>query len=162
MRQGKKQRNTQYSCRRQKRKSFFGLFFSALILMWLWNWLVPDLFNGPAIGYLQALVMMVIARLISGRPRGERKMKREMKCKGKWRGHFEAKMKERETQEEAHEETTGDKGKSDQEYKEGFTTGKWEVNIVDVSNQSEEEEESKEEEPDEPTDDSDDKGESPS
>jgi len=162
MRQGRKDRKRQYSYGRYKKKGFFGLFFSALILMWLWNWLVPDLFNGPAIGYLQALVMMVIARLISGRPRAERKMQREMKCKGKWRGHFEEKMKERETQEETHEEGTADRGKSDQEYKDGFTTGKWEVNIVDVSNQSEEEVGSKEEESDEPKDDSDDKGKSPS
>ncbi|MEL6132413.1 MAG: hypothetical protein AAFR59_03510, partial [Bacteroidota bacterium] len=105
------------------------MFFNALILMWLWNWLVPDLFNGPAIGYLQALVLMVIARLISGRPRGEQASNMEAKCKGKWRGHFEAKMKEKETQDTAPQGPTEDEAKKDKDYKEGFTSGKWEVNI---------------------------------
>jgi len=44
-----------------------GLFFLACyILMRLWNWLMPDLFDLISITYMQAVGLMIIAKLIFG------------------------------------------------------------------------------------------------
>jgi hypothetical protein len=46
----------------------------SIAAMFLWNWLVPAIFGLPAITYLQALGLMVLARiLLSGLPFSERK-----------------------------------------------------------------------------------------
>jgi hypothetical protein len=44
----------------------------SLLAMYLWNWLVPTLFAGPAITYWQMLGLLVLSRLLLGglRPRG--------------------------------------------------------------------------------------------
>lgn len=44
----------------------------SLAAMYLWNWLVPTLFAGPTITYLQTLGLLVLSRLLLGglRPRG--------------------------------------------------------------------------------------------
>jgi hypothetical protein len=34
--------------------------------MLLWNWLVPTLFHGPVIGYLEAAGLMILGRLLVG------------------------------------------------------------------------------------------------
>jgi hypothetical protein len=34
------------------------------ITMLLWNWLVPDLFNGPAISYWQALGLLLLSKIL--------------------------------------------------------------------------------------------------
>jgi hypothetical protein len=34
------------------------------IVMWLWNWLIPDLFNGPVIHFWQALGLMLLSRIL--------------------------------------------------------------------------------------------------
>ena len=36
------------------------------VIMFLWNWLVPPLFNGPEIGFWQALGLFILAKLIFG------------------------------------------------------------------------------------------------
>ena len=36
------------------------------VLMLLWNWLVPELFNGRMITYWQALGMLILARILTG------------------------------------------------------------------------------------------------
>jgi len=36
------------------------------IVMHLWNWLVPALFKGPAIGFWQALGLLILCRLLFG------------------------------------------------------------------------------------------------
>jgi hypothetical protein len=44
-----------------------GLAFVALlgwITMQLWNWLVPDLFTGPAISFWQALGLLVLSKIL--------------------------------------------------------------------------------------------------
>lgn len=44
-----------------------GLFVLAIyIVMRLWNWLVPSLFNGPKLRFVQALGLFVMARLLFG------------------------------------------------------------------------------------------------
>jgi hypothetical protein len=44
----------------------------SVIVMYLWNWLVPTLFSGPAITYWQTLGLLLLSRLLLGgfRPRG--------------------------------------------------------------------------------------------
>lgn len=37
-----------------------------VVVMSLWNWLVPSLFNGPEIGFWQALGLFILAKLIFG------------------------------------------------------------------------------------------------
>jgi hypothetical protein len=44
-----------------------GLFLLATyVVMRLWNWLVPSLFNGPRLRFVQALGLFVLARLLFG------------------------------------------------------------------------------------------------
>lgn len=37
-----------------------------LVVMGLWNWLVPGLFAGPAIGWLQAVGLFALGRILFG------------------------------------------------------------------------------------------------
>lgn len=57
----------------------------ALITMGLWNWLVPELFGGKPVGFLQALGVLVLARLLFG---GRSFM-------GGRHGHWRRRMRER-------------------------------------------------------------------
>lgn len=43
-----------------------GLLLLGLIIMGLWNWLVPQLFNGPPISFWQALGLFLLARIFFG------------------------------------------------------------------------------------------------
>jgi hypothetical protein len=43
---------------------FAGVIALAAIVMWLWNWLVPDLFNGPMINFFQAIGLMLLSRIL--------------------------------------------------------------------------------------------------
>lgn len=43
-----------------------GLLLLGLIIMGLWNWLVPSLFNGPQITFWQALGLFVLAKILFG------------------------------------------------------------------------------------------------
>jgi hypothetical protein len=50
------------------------LFIAALgwAVMLLWNYLVPPLFHGPALGYWQAFALLVLCRILVGSLRGHR------------------------------------------------------------------------------------------
>lgn len=37
-----------------------------LVIMMLWNWLVPQLFNGPQISFWQALGLFLLAKILFG------------------------------------------------------------------------------------------------
>ena len=41
-----------------------------LAVMALWNWLIPELFNGNMINYWQALGLLILARLLTGFGKG--------------------------------------------------------------------------------------------
>jgi hypothetical protein len=56
-----------------------------LVVMLLWNALVPQLFHGPALGYWQALGLLLLSRLLFGGLRG----------RGGWRGHWHHRWRER-------------------------------------------------------------------
>ncbi len=38
------------------------------VVQLLWNWLIPDLFNGPSISYLQALGLFILTKLLFSHP----------------------------------------------------------------------------------------------
>jgi hypothetical protein len=45
-------------------------FVVGAIVMVLWNWLMPTLFGVPAIGYLQAVGLLILSKLLLGGVRG--------------------------------------------------------------------------------------------
>lgn len=45
----------------------FGLLMVAIfggVIMFLWNWLVPDLFGGPTINFWQALGLLLLSKIL--------------------------------------------------------------------------------------------------
>ena len=60
--------------------AFIALF--GLIVMLLWNSLVPALFHGPALQYWQALGLLVLSRILFGGLRG----------RAGWHGHWRQRM----------------------------------------------------------------------
>lgn len=44
---------------------FIGLLLFGFITMVLWNWLVPVLFSGPSITYLQALGLLALSKILT-------------------------------------------------------------------------------------------------
>jgi len=78
-----------------------AMFGFTYVVMLLWNWLVPELFNGPVVGYWQTLGLLLLSKIIFsgvGRGHGDRPSHiRKQHCeddfpKSKWRQKFEAKM----------------------------------------------------------------------
>ncbi|HYL01090.1 MAG TPA: hypothetical protein VEU78_07840 [Steroidobacteraceae bacterium] len=51
------------------------------VVMLLWNYVVPPVFHGPAIGYGQAFALLVLCRILFGGLRGWRG------AHGRWRRH---------------------------------------------------------------------------
>jgi hypothetical protein len=45
----------------------FYIFFSAFLVNWLWNWVVPDLFHLPEITFGQAFALTWLTALLFGR-----------------------------------------------------------------------------------------------
>ena len=77
----------------------FGFTF---VVMWLWNALIPELFNGPELAYWQTLGLLVLSKIlfsgIGGGGKGEKSSHvRKHRCeddfpKSRWRKKYEAKM----------------------------------------------------------------------
>jgi hypothetical protein len=76
----------------------FGFTF---VVMWLWNWLVPELFNGPVLGYWQTLGLLILSKIlfsgIGGGSGDKSSHSRKHRCeedypKSRWRQKYEAKM----------------------------------------------------------------------
>src|SRR5829696_1512846 len=61
------------------------------VVMSLWNWLVPELFNGPVIGWWQAIGLLVLSKILFGGMRGGRGAWGYRKG-GYWRKRMEEKM----------------------------------------------------------------------
>jgi hypothetical protein len=59
------------------------------VTMLLWNWLVPVLFRGPEIGYLQALGLLVLARILVGGLGRHRHSMRHHRWRARMREHLE-------------------------------------------------------------------------
>jgi hypothetical protein len=45
---------------------FITAIFIGLLVMWLWNWLMPVIFNLPTISYVQAYGLTVLFQLLIG------------------------------------------------------------------------------------------------
>lgn len=60
----------------------FGIPLFGLVVMLLWNWLAPSVFGLHSIGFLQALGILVLSRILfggfHGRARGGSRMDRRM------------------------------------------------------------------------------------
>lgn len=82
-----------------------GVFAFTFVVMWLWNWLVPELFNGPVLGYWQTLGLLVLSKIlfsgIGGGSSHKSTHRRRPYCgdgdysdmpKSRWRQKYEAKM----------------------------------------------------------------------
>ena len=80
-----------------------GIAFMALftyVVMLLWNWLVPELFSGPMMGYWQTLGILVLSKILFTGLGGPRKDRHSWKGKSwkhdhmrsHWRKKFEEKM----------------------------------------------------------------------
>lgn len=76
----------------------FGFTF---VVMWLWNWLVPELFHGPVIGYWQTLGLLILSKILfsgfgggHGDKSSHSRRYREHPDfpKSRWRMKYEAKM----------------------------------------------------------------------
>ena len=74
------------------RMIFFGIAMIALVgyaVMLLWNWLIPDLFNGPAIGYWQALGLLALSKILFS---GFHKHGHNDRNHDKWKNRFKEKF----------------------------------------------------------------------
>ena len=78
--------------------AFFGtLAFAAFaaIVMLLWNWLVPDLFGGPLITFIQAAGLLLLIKILTWNFGGKRHHRMGNYWKDKFREKF-ANMSEEE------------------------------------------------------------------
>jgi hypothetical protein len=82
--------------------AFFALFTYVFIL--LWNWLVPELFSGPAVNYWQGLGILALAKIIfTGLGHGYRSRHYPGKShwhpdphtRNEWKQKFREKMREK-------------------------------------------------------------------
>ena len=79
-----------------------AVFGFTLVVMLLWNALVPELFKGPELGYWQTLGLLVLSKIlfsgIGGGGKGDRSSHvRKYRCeddfpKSRWRQKYESKM----------------------------------------------------------------------
>lgn len=106
-----------------------AVFLFTFVVMWLWNTLVPELFNGPVLGYWQALGLLVLSKILfSGMGGGGDKSSHARKHrshddypKSRWRQKYEARMAEKETegrQPESEEPSGGEPSGEDSETKD--------------------------------------------
>lgn len=58
--------NCRHRCGRILAFAVVGVAVAGLAVMWLWNWLMPDLFGLRPIGYLQALAVLVLSKILFG------------------------------------------------------------------------------------------------
>ena len=98
-----------------------GLILFTFVVMWLWNWLVPELFNGPVLGYWQTLGLLVLSKILfsgigGGGSKGDRSShSRKYRCeddfpKSRWRKKYEAKMNGKVEEQEGSKSDETDEG----------------------------------------------------
>ena len=52
------------------------------VIMWLWNWLMPDLFGLPSLTYWQAVGLFILFKILIGGCGGRGKGRHSKKCHG--------------------------------------------------------------------------------
>lgn len=130
-----------------------GLFFwllSAWAVMFLWNALVPDLFQGPFIGYWQALGLTLLGTLITGNFPGPRRgrshwghHKSGRNCKAEFRKKFKEKFREKMKSMTPEER---------RKFKEAFGGGRWDVNVIEVEEEEIDDQDAGDKPADDPSD----------
>ena len=66
------------------------------VIMWLWNWLVPELFSGPVLTYWQTIGLLVLSKILfSGIGGGKSYHHYSNRDKDYWRRKCEEKMNSR-------------------------------------------------------------------
>ena len=90
-----------------------GVIAFTFVVMWLWNWLIPDLFNGPELSYWQTLGLLILSKILFSGIGSGRKHDRSKHCdeyppmpKSRWRQKYEAKMNGKMDQKGENEEVT--------------------------------------------------------
>lgn len=74
-------------------KIILVVFITSLLLMWLWNILVPQIFSGPVITYWQAMGLLVLSKLLfGGFGRGFRGRHHHGQGDEAWKAKFRQKM----------------------------------------------------------------------
>lgn len=66
----------------------FVLVLGAVVML-LWNWLVPDIFSGPRISYVQAFGLLVLSRILFG---GWRNGRRGYNPREEWKRRWHKKL----------------------------------------------------------------------
>ena len=82
-----------------------AVFAFTFAVMWLWNWLVPEVFNGPILSYWQTLGLLVLTKILfsgmGGGSGSKSSHRHKYHCgnedysnmpKSRWRQKYEAKM----------------------------------------------------------------------
>lgn len=64
-------------------------FFSYAVMI-LWNWLIPEIFNGPVITFVQALGILVLTKILFGFGRGMGH--RHFRKHAYWKKRFEERL----------------------------------------------------------------------
>ena len=68
--------------------------FGAVIML-LWNWLIPTIFNGPSVTYFQALGLLVLSKILfSSGPGKHEKHARTYSHELPWKKHLWERMEE--------------------------------------------------------------------
>ena len=63
------------------------------VIMWLWNWLVPELFSGPVITYWQTIGLLILSKILfSGIGHSHHRHYHDYRYKEYWRRKCEEKM----------------------------------------------------------------------
>jgi hypothetical protein len=55
------------------------------VTMWLWNWLMPEIFRLPAIGFWQAIGILVLAQILFKGGHGAHAGRRQWKKRQVWK-----------------------------------------------------------------------------
>jgi len=60
-----------------------------LVVMTLWNWLIPAIFNGPMITFWQALGILLLSKILTGGPGGGGSRHKRYSSRSDWRKHMQ-------------------------------------------------------------------------
>lgn len=74
---------------------FIPLFMAVagLVVMSLWNWLIPTLFSGPSVSFWQALGILLLSKILFGSHGGAGERKHKKGSWDKWRHEAHDRMK---------------------------------------------------------------------
>ena len=114
------------------------LFLGALLVMVLWNALMPDLFNWPPLGYWQALGLLALSRLLIGGVGYTMASRQTGSTQGQWREAFEAKMQahcEQKRKEQDVKATETKQKRDEDQFRQGFVGKQWDVNVIEVEDE---------------------------